>query len=312
MSARESLIGAGLAVVLVVGIIDAAAGHDSSSKSSPAAGPSITAVPNPPTESPTPSPSSTTSAPKPHHSHHGGSAGSGGTGAVTSTEPGAATSATASSEGGNENSASSPPASTQAVPPGVLGTFTYATTGSEGTNIPGTQRDFPKTTTIKNKLQGCGVSSTWKPIPEHVQKQLLCPASDGIKIRRYQTTISFYGVSSGEDFKCSGPSYIDRKSVAPGDTWKFKCTSPDATAVQRAEVIGFEKVDVGGTSVRTLHVHVDTKLKGQDSGTSSQDYWIDTQKPILVKETGKVTATQQSVHYSSSYSLALKSLSPKT
>jgi hypothetical protein len=194
----------------------------------------------------------------------------------------------------------------------VLGTFSYATTGYETTNIPGTRRSYPSTTKITNKAHSCGVQSTWKPVSEHAQKQLVCPSGNALKIVEYQTTISFYGASSGEDFKCSGPSYIYQPKVAPGTVWKYRCKASDATASQSAKVIGYQTINVGGTAVRTLHVHVDTKLSGNSSGTSSEDYWIATSKPILVKETGAVAATQQNVRYNETYSLALKSLSPKS
>ena len=304
MSGLEKLIGAGLAVVLVVGIIDAAAGHDESSKPTPSTMPTGTESPQT-SQTPTTevSPTAMESTPTRGGGKHGG-------GMAPTAAP-----STAATSAGSASSAPTSAATTSATasaPPGVLGTFSYATTGSEGTNIPGTHRNFPKTTKITNKLQGCGVASTWKPIPEHVQKQVLCPAGDGIKVKSQQTTIMFFGVTSGENFKCSGPSYVYRKSVAAGDTWKFKCKSADATAVQTSTAVGFETIDVGGTAVKTLHVHVDTTLRGNDSGTSTQDYWIAVKKPVLVKEVGEVTATQQSVHYSSTYSLALKSLSPKT
>ncbi|HVV77818.1 MAG TPA: hypothetical protein VHC43_17510 [Mycobacteriales bacterium] len=308
MSGRDSVIGAALAVVLVVGIVDAAAGHKGSSKSSSSIAPTATSAPTSPV-APTPTPTPTRPATHNHRHRQGGTP----TSSIPTTAPAPTVTSTSGNgtgkTGGNHSAA---PTSSPSTPPGVLGTFTYATTGGEQTSIPGTSRSFPKTTTITNKLQGCGVASTWKPIPEHVQKQLLCPVSDGIKIKSYETTITFYGVSSGEDFKCSGPSYIDRRSLAPGDTWKFTCKSADATAVQKARVIGFEKIDVGSESVRTLHLHIVSSLTGSDSGTSTQDYWIDTQKPVMVKETGKVEAHQQNVTYTSTYSLALTSLSPKT
>jgi hypothetical protein len=307
MSARETLIGVGLAAVLVVGIVDAAAGHDGSSKSTERQGgvgavstPTSVTSPAQPTQSPTKRPA------RKHHHIGGATPSEIPTSVATSvaTSPAPATSATSTPRSTSTSGSS--------VPPGVLGTFSYATTGGEQTNIPGTSRGFPKTTTITNKLEGCGVSSTWKPIPQHVQKQVLCPANDGLRVKSYETTISFYGVSSGENFRCSGPSYIYRDDVKAGDTWSFKCKSADATAVQHSEAVGFETIKVGGSTVRTLHVHVETKLQGQDAGSSSQDYWIWTKKPVLVKETGKVTADQQNVHYSSTCSLALKSLSPKT
>jgi hypothetical protein len=197
------------------------------------------------------------------------------------------------------------------LPPGVLGTFSYQTTGSEGTTIPGTTRSYPSTTKITNTVHGCGVLSTWKPIPEHSQSQLLCPDGSSIKIKAYATTISFYGVTSGENFACSGASYIYQPGVKAGHVWRYSCKSSDAVAKQVATVIGYEKLTVGGTAVRTLHVKVATTVSGAESGTSTQEYWIDTTKPVLVKEFGKVSAKQQNVTYQSSYSLTLDSLTPK-
>jgi hypothetical protein len=311
MGAKESLIAVGLAVVLVVAVVDAAAGHDDTSCPSPQ--PSSEGLA---TASASAAP--TTSAPLPGatkpkgggHRHHAGATPP--TATPTSLATSAATSAAPSEPESSAPAPSRHPGSATALPPGVLGTFTYDTTGGEGTNIPGTTRTFPKQTKIKNKREGCGVSSTWSPIPQHVQKQVLCPGSDGIKVTSYETTISFYGVSSGENFTCSGPSYVYRNHVSPGDTWKFKCKSPDAVAVQTTRAVGYDKISVGGTSVRTLHVHIVAKLTGGSSGTSTQDVWIATDKPILVKETGKVAANQKNVRYSSSYSLTLTSLSPKT
>ncbi len=305
MTGRESLIGAALAVVLVVGIVDAAAGHDDSSTSGPQrTGTGLVSTPTSAAPSSRPTPVPTRTQGRKHHRHTAG--------------PQSATPVATTTSAAPSHSAAPPatPAATKSSPgvatKGILGTFTYATTGGEGTNIPGTQRSFPKTTEITNKLEGCGVSSTWKPIPQHTQKQVLCPAADGIKVSTYQTTISFYGVSTGEKFDCSGASYIYRNDAKAGDSWRFTCKSADAKAVQKSTVVGFQTIRVGGTAVRTLHVHVATKLKGDSGGTSTQDYWIATNKPILVKETGNVTATQQGVHYTSTYSLALKSLSPST
>jgi hypothetical protein len=305
MSGRETLIGVGLAAVLVVGIIDAAAGHDDSSKST--LQPSDRGVvPTTTKTAPTTEPTTVTT-PSPmkskHRSHPGGS-----TTAVTPVST--ATGQPAPTNSAEPTGAARPSKSPD--PAAVLGRFRYATTGGESTNIPGTSRQFPKTTTITNKRDSCGISSTWRPIPQHVQKQVLCPSEHGVKVKSYATTISFYGVSSGQDFKCSGPSYIYRNDVAAGDTWSFTCKSADAVAVQNSRAVGFDTMNVGGTPVRTLHIHVETKLKGGNSGTSVQDYWIGTEQPVLVKETGKITATQQNVHYTSNYSLALKSLSPKT
>jgi hypothetical protein len=295
-------IAAACAIVIIVGAF-AISGHNSVHKGQP------TILPGPFPPTPTASPSAV-----PTRKHHGAKpsasspvpAGSTGVApAGTSTSTPHATSPSA------EPSATRSPAGSTGIPDGVLGTFSYATTGYEQTSIPGTRRTFPKSTTIKNTKQGCGVLSTWKPIDQHTQSQEFCEADGGVKIAAYKTTISFFGVTSGEDFTCSGDSFIYKPGIKAGHVWKYKCTAPDATASQRATVVGYEKVSVGGKSIRTLHVRVKTTLKGGSTGTSTQDYWIWTKKPVLAKESGKVAASQQGVRYASSYSLTLKSLTPK-
>ena len=193
----------------------------------------------------------------------------------------------------------------------MLGAFTYSTTGYEQTSIPGTKRTFPSKTTITNTQHDCGVVSTWKPVPEHVQSQLLCPSGKALKVIAYQTTISFFGVSSGEDFACSGDSYIYKPGAAAGQVWNYQCKSADAVAKQTAHVIGYSTMTVGATAVRVLHISVATTLSGADNGKSTMDYWIATNKPVLLKETGSVQATQKGIDYQASYSLTLDSLTPK-
>ncbi len=304
MTGREQAIGAALAAVLVIGVIDATAGHNGSSTSTPSGAPT-----GAPTMTPSPStaPTATASAASPHP-HRSVAVTASSSGLVVRHIP--TSPASPSARSASPAPSSSSPAATRA---GVLGTFRYATTGYETTNIPGTRRTYPSTTKIVNKLKGCGVQSTWKPVSEHVQKQLICPASGGsLKIRSYTTSISFYGVTSGEHFTCAGPSYVYRPNVAVGTVWRYRCKSADAVASQKAKVVGYQTINVGGTQVRTLHVHLDITVKGSSSGTSSQDYWIATSKPVLVKEAGTVAASQKNVRYTSTYSLALKSLSPRT
>ncbi|HVW80965.1 MAG TPA: hypothetical protein VHB69_08520 [Mycobacteriales bacterium] len=213
-----------------------------------------------------------------------------------------------------EQATTAPAASSRAIaaatiPPSVLGKFRYATTGYEQTTIPGTKRSFPSTTTITNRRAGCGVQSTWKPNSQHVQTQELCPDGTTIYMASYGTTLSFFGVSAGESFKCGKSAVIYQPGVKAGHVWRYKCTSSDATASEVAHVIGYSTMSVGGAQVRVLHVRVGVTLSGAESGTSTQEYWIETAKPILVKEKGTVDASQQNVRYQEKYSLKLDSTS---
>lgn len=198
-----------------------------------------------------------------------------------------------------------PQDSSARLPHGLLGTFEYATTGQEQTSIPGTRRVFPETTRITNASKGCGVRSTWRPISEHLQSQLLCSSDGALKVESYKTTSSFFGVESRESFACSGPSYLYLPNAAAGQTWEYTCRSADSTAKTRVAAIGYSTMSVLGSSVRVLHVRVRATLEGMDTGVSTQDYWIGTQTPVIVEAEGQVSETQQGVHYSESYRLRL-------
>ncbi|HWA67117.1 MAG TPA: hypothetical protein VG899_12215 [Mycobacteriales bacterium] len=305
------LVGAGCAVVIVVGAF-AISGHNAGD-TGPKAG-SATPRPGASAYRGTGTPATPATA-APHSSRsatpHGTPAPRGT--AIASPPPHASASATASAA--TSPVASPSPVGSQhpaAVPAGVLGTFSYATTGYEQTSLPGTKRTFPSTTTITNKAAGCGVESTWKPVSEHVQTQELCPEGTAIRMASYDTTISFFGISSGERFTCGNDAFIYQPGVKAGHVWNYKCSSADATATEAGHVLGYSTLSVGGTSVRVLHVRVDVRVTGAESGTSTQDYWIETAKPVLVKESGTVDATQQGVQYQERYSLTLESLTPKS
>jgi hypothetical protein len=310
------LIGAACAVVIVVGAF-AISGHKSGESKKPngrivgAATPSATGSPsNAPAPKPTPSAagapstvpsqaSSRVSPPSPLPS-----------------QSGVATSPTASAVPSNAPSPSGSPTSSQhtttAIPAGVLGSFSYATTGSEQTNIPGTKRIYPSTTTFTNTRAGDCVNSTWKPVSEHVQTQQLCADGKTIRIASDDQTISFFGINSSENFACGQDAYLYQPGVKAGHVWNYKCTSADATATQAAHVLGYETMSVGGTAVRVLHVQLITTVSGAESGKSTQDYWIGTATPLLMKETGTVSATQKGIQYQETYSLTLDSLTPKS
>ena len=93
------------------------------------------------------------------------------------------------------------------------------------------------------------------------------------------------------------------------------CSSSDATANQTASVIGYEPITIAGTTVNTIHVHVDVALTGTSQGTSPADYWFTTDGSRLVKNTGSVDSTQSgpfgTVHYNEVYALQLVSLQPQ-
>jgi hypothetical protein len=223
---------------------------------------------------------------------------------TASAAPSIAASATPSQSSGQHT--------TTSIPPGVLGTFSYATTGYEQTSFPGTKRTYPSTTTFTNTAAGGCVKSTWQPVSEHTQSQVLCDDAKTIRISTDDQTIGFLGINSSENFTCGQDAFLYQPGVKAGHVWNYQCKSADGTATQAGHVIGYETVTVGGTSVRVLHVQLVTTVSGPEAGKSTQDYWIGTATPLLMKESGTVSATQKGIQYQETYSVTLDSLTPKS
>jgi hypothetical protein len=294
------MIGLGCVAVVIAAAIDAGVGHGGSSSSPSTAPPVATSSPTySASAAPTPSASATPARRHPHASGPGAASPAPGGSAPTSAAPAPAPGASSST-----GPRSAPPA-------GVIGTFRYSTSGYEQTNIPGTRRDYPATTRITNSHHGCGVVSTWKPDSQHTQRQYVCQSGSAVVLKWYASTISFFGYTGNEKFVCGRGAFVEQAGAPVGHTWSYRCKSADATASQSARIVGYETLQIGGKAVRTVHVHVRTTLSGSDSGSSTEDYWVATSEPLLVKQTGTVSASQQGVRYDEKYALRLDSLTPK-
>jgi hypothetical protein len=134
---------------------------------------------------------------------------------ATSPTPTASHPHSAPPSGGNGQSLSAP----------SPGSYPYATTGTEQTNIPGTARHYPATTTVTNNRSGCGVNQTWTPISQHSETQHLCIVNNAVHLLSYRTTISFFGQTITQQFKCASNAFIYSPTLRPGHTWSFTCTS---------------------------------------------------------------------------------------
>jgi hypothetical protein len=191
------------------------------------------------------------------------------------------------------------------------GVYTYATTGSEQTSVPGTERSFPATTPVTVAAKGCGESVTWQPFDQHSETQVLCLTHGGVRLASYQTKISFFGTGSNEDFKCPANALVYPQGFRPGQTSSFTCVSSDSQLTQQLTAVGFATLHAGGVAVRTLHIHVTATLSGSESGSSSQDFWVATSNSLVIRNKGRVDATQDGVNYKEKFNLRLDSVRPQ-
>jgi hypothetical protein len=302
---------AGLSVIVaLIGVIavftkgsggSSSSGTPTSAATTPAASPSASV-------SPTPSASASpraTSTPSGHPTRTGQPAGGASTG-VASQPPAPVAPAPTTSHPHTSPATGGHPVGLFAPRPG---SYQYATTGGEQTNIPGTGRHYPATTTITIRKAGCGVNQTWTPISQHSETQHLCILNNAVHLLSYRTTISFFGRSISQMFTCDNNAVIYSPTFKVGHTWSFTCASNGSKVTQHLKVIEFKKIDVNGTPVRTLHVHASSSISGTNSGSSKQDYWIETgSHPFLIRNTAQISARMGGITYSESYAIQLKRL----
>lgn len=193
-------------------------------------------------------------------------------------------------------------------PPGV---YAYSTTGSESIGVPGGSRSYPKTSTITVENAGCGVTEDWQPNNQHSETRQLCLHNGAVRLAGFSTRVAFFGVGSTETYSCGPDAIVYAPTMTLGKSTTFSCSSSDSTAKQTVTPVGFTHLTVDGTSVRVLHVTVASALSGANEGTSLQQLWLSTNHSVLVKNTGRIDATQGGVSYHERYSLDLQHLTPQ-
>jgi len=207
------------------------------------------------------------------------------------------------------------PATTSPVrgqPLPLPGVYVYATSGYEQVAVPGSRRDFPRSTAITVQPYSCGVVETWQPFQQHTERTVVCAARVAPVLASYYVSVSFYGQTDTTTVTCRPDAYLYLNGAAVGRTWSYTCSSAKTTARNRARVIGYQTLTVHGQPVRTVHVHVDTVTSGPNGGGSSPaDYWFAATNGLLIRNTGAVHGNG-TAHYYETYDLQLTDLQPQT
>ena len=196
------------------------------------------------------------------------------------------------------------------------GVYVYATTGGDEVDVLGGSRhEYPAETTVTISHAGCGLVERWDALEERWDERESCRAPGGDTLKRTTSFHEFYGRADERTLRCEG--YTFAASFGPGSKWSSRCASDDTTVDLSLEAIGWEDVDVGGRSVRTLHVRVTGQLSGDQEGSVVRDVWGSGETGIAVRERSTLTSySNQPVfgrtRYHESYDIRLKSLEPKT
>lgn len=196
------------------------------------------------------------------------------------------------------------------------GVYAYATEGHDEVDILGGNRHtYPDETTITVRQAGCGTIERWDALDERWDERESCHEEGGDTLARVTSYHEFFRHGDERTLVCDGYTYPS--GAQPGDSWTTTCETPNTKAVTALRAVEFEGVEVGGRTVRTLHVRADTVLSGEQKGESHRDVWGSSENGIVLKETAMIESESVqpgfgTVTYTESYEIRLKSLQPKT
>lgn len=192
------------------------------------------------------------------------------------------------------------------------GVYVYETTGRDEIDaLNGDFHDYPETTTITVFDLGDGCRRfRWDVLMERWQEWERCERAGAVVPVQYVNFDTFFGQSQTDTYLCEGESRpLDAE---PGTTWTFTCTK-DRPDVHSGQVIGRERLTVGGVEVDALHVRVSID-NGYPQDVQITDSWFLLGTDLLLAQTATNDTTNPSpigdVHYTERYELRLTSLDP--
>jgi hypothetical protein len=212
-------------------------------------------------------------------------------------------------------------ATTEVTPAGGVrplpaeGVYVYATTGGDEVDVLGGSRhEYPAQTTITVRHAGCGLVERWDALEERWDERESCRTPTGDTLKRTTSFHEFFGRGDLRTLQCSGFTYP--AGFQPGSSWASRCASENTTVSLTLKAVGWENVDVGGQSVRTMHVHVEGRITGEQDGTTVRDVWGAADSGIVVRERSTLTSySNQPVfgrtRYHESYENRLTALDPR-
>jgi len=196
------------------------------------------------------------------------------------------------------------------------GVYVYATQGGEQTDaLSGQKHQYPSQTTITLTHAGCGSVARWQPLSERWDETEACQTTRGVTLRRYSMYHQFFHKGVREDFACGSDAVVMPWNQVAGDHWTFVCHSSGTTLDMAVRVVGFEMVDVGGRSIRAVHIRYDGRASGNDSGTETQDRWLTPDEGLFLRIVSSADIQTSTpfgrAHYLESYRIDLTSTSPE-
>ena len=241
---------------------------------------------------------------------------------ASTTKPPAATPNAKATVAGAKKKATAPGPTTSKSGPVAAGdletgVYVYATEGFEETDaLSGQRHDYPSQTTITASKHDCGYRFRWQPLEERWDQSDTCRDSKGITLERFTIYHEFFQRSATEDFVLEDGSVVLPAHPVIGDSWRWKGASNDSAIDTRVTAVEYDTIDVGGRSVKTIHLRYETAMSGANEGTQIQDRWHSLENGLLIRLVNRVDARVEvpfggTANYRERYRIDLKSLSPE-
>jgi len=188
------------------------------------------------------------------------------------------------------------------------GVYLYATRGQESVDaLGGAHHRYPATTSITVLGVPCGVQLRWDALKGRSTTWTLCAAATGAELGSEQIVHTFFGQVDRTGYVCAGTELL---RAGP-----FRCRSSRARESGTVEVVGRERVEVGGKAVQAEHVRTTATIAGADQGRETVDWWLSTESGLPLRlafssRTSRKTFVGR-VHYAEDAVLRLDWLTPR-
>jgi hypothetical protein len=226
-----------------------------------------------------------------------------------------ATSATSATTGTSPTAIAAPtttPVIARSLP--ATGVYRYRTTGEESIDVlGGAHHSYPPQSTITVTPNGCGVQLRWDVLQERRDEWRLCVTPAGLVEPWALQYHEFFKQPDAEALVCPATTLVLPSTPKTGAAWHAQCTLAGDAEPQRFEVLGQAVLQVGTTSVPTIHIRQSVNYDGSLYEHTFNDWWLAADGlPIRGVETKSSASPSPigNVTYKEHYEIDLDSLTP--
>ena len=204
----------------------------------------------------------------------------------------------------------------RAASPAAAGTYTYDTDGQRRLS-GGQSRQFPPETTLEVRDPQGERQYSIRDLRDSegngtVTETELVYTSDGVRLAYLKITSHFgSGLTDVREFRPDPPVMLAPTGAGPGDVIRFTLKGSGTTVRNVVRVGRAENVQVGGETVRTFLVTINSKFSGALQGEQKAITWVDPNNLLSVREHVTTHVRNGPVEVDSEYEAKLQSLDPR-